>query len=69
MDFAEIFEIPHDVLAEDRQFSLAVDLVEAGGTAVWNPGSRVLMQKASTDAVPWILVTLRKDEYGMEPVK
>jgi hypothetical protein len=65
-DFAEIFEIPASALPEARQQTIAVDLVEPRGKALWKPGSHVLRQMAFTDAVPWILVTLWEDEFGLE---
>ena len=67
-DFAEIFEIPSSTLlaGPPRQHTIAVDLVEVGGKEIWKPWSRPLGQKAFTDAVPWILVTLWEDDFAPE---
>jgi len=65
-EFAEIFEISGHALHTDRQQTVAIDLVEAGGKEMWKPASRVLSQKAFTDAVPWILVTLWEDDFALE---
>jgi hypothetical protein len=57
--FDGVFEIPIAVLNSGSScVDLSVDIAEPGSTAIITPGSKILVQSAFKDSVPWILITL-----------
>jgi hypothetical protein len=57
--FLDVMEVPVGLLSSKKyETNVSIDVTEPGGQPIITPGAQILVQRAFSDAIPWILVTV-----------